>query len=31
MSEGVQKARRSFLHKAIGGERVLENKILDLL
>jgi len=31
MSEGVQKARKSFLHKTIGGACVLENKILDLL
>jgi putative transferase (TIGR04331 family) len=30
-SEGVQKARKSFLHKTIGGACVLENKILDLL
>ena len=27
-SEGVQKARKSFLHKTIGGACVLENKIL---
>ena len=31
LSEDVQKARKSFLHKTIGNRCVLENKILDLL